>query len=568
MFASHILSSAQIVHGSTSINIDALINQICEEAKRLKIWRAKGQNNQGGKKDSPDKALAATSSEGGKKHHKGTCHNCGKPGHWVRECRSPKKEKSESTSTPQAVQTPNSTPKPENKPVSSANAIVAHDLRGDGFWMAEEAAADTDLTCLIGAELDPTLGIVDEADSAWHSEEEGDLAFEPQSVIEVGAVITQVNEGEDARICTELYDSGATQHISPYKPNFLTYLPLALPVFLNAANQQKFPAIGRGTLAILVPHGAEETRLTLHNALQAPAVSYTLVSIGALDAEGYHAHIGGGSLELTSPQGERIGRIPHMQGHLYKTVHALDLANVVEPISVLELHCRLGHIAVLSARKLVESSTIVGVNLDPSSEGGDCDACIFARTTCLPVPKVRISPPTQNFRDEVHTDVWGPTTVATRQGHQYFIMFMDDTTRYTITFLLRTKDEALEAYKSYKAWATTQQDCKAIKVLRSDCRGKYLSAAFDQHLAKAGTARKLTMHDTPQLNGIAERLNRTLLERIRAFTHVSSLPKSLWGKALRHATWLKNWTATRVLDGKMPFVALYGKPPDLSALLT
>ena len=83
---------------------------------------------------------------------------------------------------------------------------------------------------------------------------------------------------------------------------------------------------------------------------------------------------------------------------------------------------------------------------------------------------------------------------------------------------------------------------------------------------KAGTTWKLTTHDTPQLNGIAEWLNRTLLERIRAFTHSSRLPKSLWGEALRHATWLKNWTATRALDGKMPFEALYGRLPDLSAL--
>ena len=80
---------------------------------------------------------------------------------------------------------------------------------------------------------------------------------------------------------------------------------------------------------------------------------------------------------------------------------------------------------------------------------------------------------------------------------------------------------------------------------------------FDQHLAKAGTAHKLTMHDTLQLNGVAEHLNHTLLEHIHAFTHSSGLPKSLWGEALWHATWLKNLTATCTLDGKMPFEALY-----------
>jgi hypothetical protein len=93
-----------------------------------------------------------------------------------------------------------------------------------------------------------------------------------------------------------------------------------------------------------------------------------------------------------------------------------------------------------------------------------------------------------------------------------------------------------------------------------------LSDAFNAHLAAAGTAHKLTVHDTVQLNGVAEGLNHTLLERIRAFAHGSGLPKPLWGEALRHAVWLKNRTGTWVLDGKTPFQALFGQPPNLSSL--
>jgi hypothetical protein len=47
--------------------------------------------------------------------------------------------------------------------------------------------------------------------------------------------------------------------------------------------------------------------------------------------------------------------------------------------------------------------------------------------------------------------------------------------------------------------------------------------------------RRLTPHNTLQVNGIAEWLNRTLLERVRTLMHTSGLPKSLWGKALWHA---------------------------------
>jgi LTR polyprotein gag-polypeptide-like protein/zinc knuckle protein len=157
-FASHILFSAHLVHGATSINTDALINQICEEAEQLKIWHRRGQSSQGEKKEAMDEALAITNPESGKKrHHKGKCHNCGKMGHWAKECHSPKKDKDESADT-QATQT--SSFKPENKPVGSANTAVVHDFDGDGFWMVKEAAIN--LTPLIIAELDPLLGTLDD----------------------------------------------------------------------------------------------------------------------------------------------------------------------------------------------------------------------------------------------------------------------------------------------------------------------------------------------------------------------------------------------------------------------
>jgi len=160
----------------------------------------------------------------------------------------------------------------------------------------------------------------------------------------------------------------------------------------------------------------------------------------------------------------------------------------------------------------------------------------------------------------------GPSLMC--QGHAYFITFTDEATRYTVMFLMRHKSKAFDAYKVFEAWATTQQHCTAIKALRSDRGGEYLRKAFDKHLAQAGTARRLTTHDTPQLNGITEHLNRTLMERVHALEYQTGLPTSLWGEALRHTTWLKNRLATHSLNGKTPFEALYGRPPNLSALCT
>jgi transposase InsO family protein len=301
--------------------------------------------------------------------------------------------------------------------------------------------------------------------------------------------------------------------------------------------------------------------LTLHGVLHTPAVGCTLVLVAALDEEGCHVHISAGHLELTSPQGKRIRHIPQTQRSLYKVVHALDSANAVEPVLVMELHRCLGHIALESVRSLVESGAIVGVELDPDSQIEDCAICKKAKATCLPLGKIKINHTAKSFGDEIHTDVWGPVPSLTCQGHKYFITFMDNATRYTVTFLLCAKSEAFNTYKMFKAWAITQQHCTAIKALCSDHGGEYLSEAFNRHLAKAGMARRLTTHDTLQLNSIAECLNHTLMERVQALDHSSDLPTSLWDKALQHTTWLKNWLAMHKLNGKMPFKALYSRPP-------
>ena len=471
----------------------------------------------------------------------------------------------------QAAQASSSS-KPDNKPVGSANTVTINDDDADdmGFWAVEEAdvharyiepdslmddSDSDDETEDFRAELEGSNEHLDWPDNEgedWHTKDTA------------AAVITPVEV--DTAPCVELYDSGASRHISLYKADFVSYATLSLPIYLNAANQHTFPAIGMGTLVIKTPVNGCESVLSLYNVLYAPSVGYTLVSLGALDEEGYKSHIGDRQLRLISPSGELIANVARNARHLYKYEHSPESAHAAELLSIMELHSRLGHISVASTRKLVKNRSVKGIKLDPNTPEADCEACIFARTTRIPVPKPRISVPAQNFGDEIHTDVWGPARVAIVKGKRYFVTFTDNATRFTTIYLIPTKDKAFKSYKSFEAWAIMQNHCVGIKVLRSDRRGEYLSEAFDDHLAAAGTARRLTVHDTPQLNGVVERLNRMLLERIRALRHLTSLPDFLWGEALYHVTWLKNRSAMRTLDNKTPFEALFGSPPDLSGL--
>ena len=231
---------------------------------------------------------------------------------------------------------------------------------------------------------------------------------------ETAAVIAPVTEDHSEHI--ELYNSGAMCHISPYKSDFSNYSVLDPPVFLNAANQQKFPTIGVGSLAIQAPNGSVESTLTLANILHVPAVGYTLVSLSALDKKGYRASIGGRTLDLFAPGGERITCIPQSARGLYHITHTTKSANAVETVSVMELHWCMGHITPTSARALIKKGLITGIKLDPDSREVQCKAYIFVHATCKPVLKTHVGPQDQYFREEVHTDVWGPSPVASKRG--------------------------------------------------------------------------------------------------------------------------------------------------------
>ena len=148
-----------------------------------------------------------------------------------------------------------------------------------------------------------------------------------------------------------------------------------------------------------------------------------------------------------------------------------------------------------------------------------------------------------------------------------YVSFMDDYTRWTHLHLLATKNGVFEAYQNFEAWAKVHFGIPAFKTLQSNHGGEYLGKVFSSHLTSQGTVQCLTVHDTPEYNGISERLNRTLLEWTCTLLYSSKLPKTLWREAITHVVWLKNRTPTHVLPGgKTPYEVLYGLIPDLKGL--
>ncbi|KAJ9547435.1 hypothetical protein OSB04_019978 [Centaurea solstitialis] len=161
-------------------------------------------------------------------------------------------------------------------------------------------------------------------------------------------------------------------------------------------------------------------------------------------------------------------------------------------------------------------------------------------------------------------DVCGPFSHVARGGYRYFITFTDDFSRYGYVYLMRHKSESFERFRVFQNEVQNQLGRK-IKFLRSDRGGEYLSDEFDNHLMECGIVSQLTPPYTPQMNGVSERRNRTLLDMVRSMMCHSTLPISFWGHALETAAHILNRAPTKSVE-KKPYELWKGKKPNISFL--
>ena len=163
--------------------------------------------------------------------------------------------------------------------------------------------------------------------------------------------------------------------------------------------------------------------------------------------------------------------------------------------------------------------------------------------------------------DLIHTDICDMKSIPSRGGNKYFITFIDDCSRYCYVYLLSSKDEAVNAFKSYKAEVETQLN-KKIKIIRSDRGGEY-EFPFEEICTEFGIVHQMTAPYTPQSNGVAERKNRSLKETMNALLNSSGLPQNLWGEAVLKANFILNRVPHRKTQ-QTPYEKWKGRMPNLN----
>lgn len=162
----------------------------------------------------------------------------------------------------------------------------------------------------------------------------------------------------------------------------------------------------------------------------------------------------------------------------------------------------------------------------------------------------------------------GPMRQQSFGGAKYLLTFIDEHSRKVFTYFIKCKSETFYMFKVFKAYVEKQSG-KQIKCLRSDNGGEYVSDEFRKFCEKEGIKHECTVAYTPEQNGVAERMNRTLTEKAKCLLFDADLSKQYWAEAVNMAAYIVNripCTRLQKCKEKTPEEAFTKKKSDLSDL--
>jgi len=372
-------------------------------------------------------------------------------------------------------------------------------------------------------------------------------------------VLTVCAAGIDKSSSGWILDTGASFHMCPDKEWFTSYEPLKGGIVVMG-NDAPCTTVGIGSVQFKMFDGCIRT---LTGVRHVPELKKNLISLGELDTLGWRWSGGDGKIKVTHGamtviKGTKVGNLYWMQGNAVAGKGAANVARDEDSTAL--WHMRLGHMSEKGLCELHKQGLLKGVK---SCKLDFCKYCVFGKQHRIRF-KTAIHK-TKEILEYVHSDVWGPAQVRSKGGAEYFVTFIDDFSRKVWVYFLKNKFEVLDKFKAWKA-QVEKSTGKFVKYLRTDNGGEYTSREFASFCEKEGVTRHFTTPRSPEQNGVAERMNRTLCERARSMRLHANLSKDFWAEAVDLACYLVNISPSSALELKTPQEVWTGELFDYSRL--
>lgn len=385
-----------------------------------------------------------------------------------------------------------------------------------------------------------------------------------------------------------IVDSGCTTHMSMRKDWFVKYSTKDSKE-ITVANNQKLKSNGVGDVEVNLK---DDVQKTITDVIYVPDIAANLLSVSKMTEmdlvvvfdkdkcriyDKTECKIKGNykvsasnvdgvyrldqSMQPSSPQKPEVAATTLEDKATKGTPEfaALSVTKVTRDV----WHRRLGHLSQASM-EMLKNGLADGISFNDDEQVQHCIPCIKGKQARKAFPKGKARR-AQDKLELIHSDVCGPMSVNSWGGKRYLLTFTDDFSRKSFSYLLKSKAETMSAFIEFKRLVENQTDLK-IKRLRTDNGREYCNKAFNRFLRRHGIVHETTVPYNPEQNGVAERLNRTVIEKARSLLEDSGLGRRYWGEAVTTAIYLKNRSPTVAVSGATPEEIWTGAKVDVSDL--
>ncbi|KAL6348524.1 hypothetical protein AAG906_013144 [Vitis piasezkii] len=339
-----------------------------------------------------------------------------------------------------------------------------------------------------------------------------------QVLLHEDKVVPKINSTQDK---AWYLDTGASNHMTGCIEKFAE-IDTTIKGSVKFGDGSAVEIQGRGS--VLFECFTGEHRV-LTNVYYIPKLKSNIISLGQLDENGCKVVIEGGVMTI-------LDRTRRLLAKVSRSEVLLECLMARSKESAWRWHARYGHVNFHALKILSQKQMVHGL---PVIENEDriCDGCLIGKQHRNPFPAVA------KFRAESPLELWhgdlcGPITPATHGGKRYFLLLVDDCTRFMWQVLIRNKDEAFEAFKKTKASAEMEKNSK-LKAFRTDRGGEFTSNEFKTY---------------------CELMARSLLKSMGVLDE-------FWGEAVSTAVYLLNRAPTKSIIGKTPYEAYYNRKPTV-----
>ena len=418
----------------------------------------------------------------------------------------------------------------------------------------------------------PYKPAIAKAKLAKAEEETADQATEDEEEVFFGGMVKVEASGVNDR-SRWMVDSGASAHMCCQKDWFLELVQPTKYAMVTVASGKRLPVKGKGVIVV----EQDGRRVELKDVLFVPELTTNLFSIPQASPE--LDVLFKGSNCLLYRHNELILTAKKSYDDLYvlrvdivteRPSYALAVVGDSPSNSARLLHCRLGHLNDADTKKLIKQS--IGLQSFKGFESsGDCNECAQGKMTRTSFNKELTKATRIEFNSKrnlkLFMDYWGPARQPTQGNKTGFVVFVTMPFHLTCVRLTTGKsgDELLQHLIDVIQYLEKQTG-RVVTHLKSDGANEFIHGPIASYCRSRGIQQSHTAAYSPQQNGKAERMNRTLVSTARTMLLHANLPERYWGYAVETACFLRNRVPTAALGGNTPFHSATKKLPNLSRL--